>query len=131
MIVLPLHSSPWRNPRLYLVLLLVFVCGAGTGALVYRGLVQTSSAKASNAVWREGSKELTLRMMVKELNLTPEQSAAIETELDDFTMYYQMLQAQMDEVRATSMERIRTALNPQQRVKFDRMMEEVRGRKLQ
>jgi hypothetical protein len=42
--------------------------------------------------------------------------------LDDFVMYMQMLQAQMDEVRANGKERILRVLDEKQRDKFEKML---------
>ena len=43
-------------------------------------------------------------------------------------MYYQTLQAQMDEVRASGKERIVRVLNPEQREKFGRMISDLQNR---
>jgi Spy/CpxP family protein refolding chaperone len=80
--------------------------------------------------WNESNKDVTLKRLQKELNLTPEQTAEIETVLDDFTMYYQMLQAQMDEVRATGKSRIDQLLTEEQRKRFNRIMSDFRERQI-
>ena len=67
-----------------------------------------------------------MNRMRTELQLTPVQAEAIEQALDDFTMYYQTLQAQMDEVRTHGKDRIQGVLNPDQRKKFDQMMTELK-----
>jgi len=94
--------------------------------LVYR--VASQSVKAVS--WNESNKDVTLKRLQKELNLTPEQTAEIETVLDDFTMYYQMLQAQMDEVRATGKSRIDHLLTEEQRKRFNRIMSDFRERQI-
>jgi Spy/CpxP family protein refolding chaperone len=80
--------------------------------------------------WNDSNKEVTLKRLQKELKLTPEQTAEIETVLDDFTMYYQMLQAQMDEVRATGKSRIDQLLTEEQRKRFNRIMSDFRERQI-
>ena len=56
----------------------------------------------------------------------PEQAVEIETALDDFSLYYQMLHSQMEEVMATSKSRIDQVLNEAQRKKFSRIMAELK-----
>lgn len=119
---------PWKSPQIWFTLALVFLCGGISGALVYRATSHTVSAKA--AAWKEGSNEVTLKHLQRELDLTPDQTAEIETVLDDFKLYYQMLQAQMDEVRATGKSRMDQVLNEEQRKKFSRIMNEFRDRRL-
>jgi hypothetical protein len=118
--------SPWRNPRIVLTLFLVFVTGSAAGAL---GIRYAQRAKATPA-WKEGGREITLQMFRKELNLTGEQAAEVEVVLDDFMMYYQTLQAQMDEVRANGKERVTRLLSPEQKEKFSRMMSELQARQM-
>jgi antitoxin component HigA of HigAB toxin-antitoxin module len=78
------------------------------------------------AGWKESTKGQTLARLKVELQLTPEQVAEIETALDDFSLYYQMLHAQMEEVMVTSKSRIDQVLNEEQRQKFSRMMSELK-----
>ncbi len=48
----------------------------------------------------------------------------METEIDDFVMYYQGLQGQMDDWRAEGKKRIMQILNPEQQKKFERIMQD-------
>ncbi len=119
------HAN-WKNPRVLLVLFLVFVCGSLAGALAMKFV--TSPPEPRNyplAYWTEGGKQLTLQHFEKELALTPEQAREIELILDDFMMYYHTLQAQMDEVRATGKSRILRVLNPEQQKRFEQMLKEA------
>lgn len=120
--------SPWRNPRLLLIVFLIFVTGSAAGALGMRYSLRAQQQKPTASL-KEGSTE-ALQKMKKELNLTREQAAEIETILDDFKLYYQTLQAQMDEVRASGKDRIVKILNPEQREKFGRMMSEIQTRQI-
>lgn len=121
--------SPWRNPRVLLIVFLIFVTGSAAGALGMRYSLRTLLQKPVPS-FKEGGKEVTLQNLKKELNLTREQAAEIETILDDFMMYYQTLQAQMDEVRASGKDRIVKILTPEQREKFSRMMSELQTRQI-
>ncbi len=119
-------AEPWKNTQILFTLGLVFLCGAIAGALVYRA----SSQPVKAVSWNDNSKEVTLNRLQKELQLTPDQTAEIETVLDDFTMYYQMLQAQMDEVRATGKSGMEKVLNEEQRKKFGRIIHDFRDRQI-
>lgn len=80
---------------------------------------------ASRAGWEAGGREWTLQMMQKELQLTPQQAGEIETVLDEFVLYYQNLQGQMDDFRTEGKNRIVRVLTPEQKAKFERMMSKV------
>ena len=108
----------WHHPRILLLLLTVFLCGMAAGAFTARLVSQ----RASQPAWAVGGKQLTIEMLAKELDLSPEQAIQIETVLDEFVLYYQNLQGQMDDFRADGKHRIMSVLNTEQRAKFERMM---------
>lgn len=114
----------WHHPRVLAVLFAVFLCGAAAGSLATRLI----SPRVSASAWKEGGRTYTLEMLKKELDLTPEQAAQIETVLDEFVLYYQNLQGQMDDFRADGKERMMRVLNAEQREKFNRMMSELNAR---
>jgi uncharacterized membrane protein len=121
------RSQPaWKNPQIVLTLTLVFCCGAVAGAVIYKLTSQPVSAKQMAAGWKDTTKEQTLTHLKRELSLSPEQAEEIETALDDFSLYYQMLHAQMEEVMSTSKSRIDQVLNDAQRKKFARIMSELK-----
>ncbi|HBY60057.1 MAG TPA: hypothetical protein DEH78_09555 [Solibacterales bacterium] len=124
-----LHRSGWQNPRVLSTLLLVFLCGGLTGALVMRYGV-TMAVKGLGPYWKEGGKDRTLNKWKTELNLTPDQAEQIEVVLDDFVMYYDGLQAQMDEVKASGKSKIMQILTEEQRKKFEKMVSEMQVRQL-
>ena len=119
-------GEPWKNTQILFTLGLVFLCGAIAGAIVYRA----SSQPVKAVSWNDNNKEVTLNRLQKELQLTPDQTAQIETILDDFTMYYQMLQAQMDGVRANGKSGMEQVLNEEQRKKFGRIMHDFRDKQI-
>jgi uncharacterized membrane protein len=125
----PGGPSPWRNPQVLLILFLVFLSGAASGVVGMR-LAQRPVAAKSMPYWKEGGKEISLQRFRKELDLTDAQAAEIEVILDDFMMYYQTLQAQIDEVRAHGKERIQRILNEKQRDKFSRMLSDLQAKQL-
>ncbi len=60
-----------------------------------------------------------------ELGLSQDQSQKIANVLEDYTQYYQSLQDQLDDVRSTGRTQILQILNPDQRDKFDKLMNDL------
>ncbi len=118
----------WLNPRLLLAVILVFSAGALTGALAVR-LGQRNSQNRPAAYYTINGKEVALQQLVKDLDLNAEQAKQLETILDDFVMYMQTLQSQMDDVRASGKTRILNILDEKQRVKFEKMMGDLQARR--
>ena len=116
----PGRRMSWHHPRIVSLLVLVFLCGAAAGALVMR-LAGTYTARPSISTWKESAREMTLDWFRRELALTPDQAREIETVLDDYVIYYQNLQTQMDDFRYEGKKRILQILNEEQREKYLRM----------
>ena len=112
------------NPRVLLTVSLIVLAGAVAGGLAMRfGLHDMLHAQAP--FWQEGGKQVSLQHLTSELDLTPTQQAELETVLDDFVMYVQTLQAQMDDVRASGKARIMRVLDERQKQKFEKMLGQV------
>jgi hypothetical protein len=124
-----MSGAPWRNPRILYTLLCVFLCGAVGGAVTMR-FGFSPERHVGDAYWKEGAREISLQKFKKELDLTPEQAKEMETVLDDFMMYYQSLQAQMDDVRAIGKSRILKILREDQKTKFEKMIGEIQHKQL-
>lgn len=71
------------------------------------------------------SKEAVLQKFRTDLNLTPAQTEKISLILDDYRHYYQSVQDQQDDIRATGKMRILQELDPAQRDKFQKLMGEI------
>jgi hypothetical protein len=80
--------------------------------------------------WKEGGRDISLQRFKTELNLDSEQTKQIERVLDDFVMYYQSLQDQMDDVRATGKNRILHILHDDQKQKFDKMLTDLQTKQI-
>lgn len=119
----------WQNPRILSILLLVFLCGAMTGALVMRYHLHNTIHPVAASPSPDQMRDFTLGRFQQELNLTPEQSEEVKLVLDDFFKYYHSLQSQMDEVRAAGKSRIVRVLNDEQKQKFDKIMHELQARR--
>jgi hypothetical protein len=121
--------APWQNPRILYTLLCVFLSGALFGALAMRFTISPERQRGG-PYWKEGAREISLQKFKKELDLTPEQAREMETVLDDFMMYYQTLQAQMDDVRATGKQRIMRLLREDQKQKFEKMIGDIQSKQV-
>lgn len=109
------------NPRVLLTVALIFLSGALTGAVAMR-FGGYKMMQAQTPFWQEGGKQVSLQRLTSELDLTPKQQEEMETVLDDFVMYVQMTQAQMDDVLANGKARITRVLNDSQKKKFEKML---------
>lgn len=116
----------WSNPRVLAVLLLVFLAGGLSGAIAVR-VVRNRMIAAGGprtaplpAAW--ANKEGFLGRCKKELDLRPEQAQQISAVLDDYKMYYQNLQEQLEEVRVTGKGRILEILDDGQKKKFEKLL---------
>ena len=113
-------SSPrtWlQNPRAacFLALSLVFLCGGVVGALVFN--VAAHGMHHHTPFWTDTGKALYMERIKKELDLTPVQTEQMEGILDDFAKYYRT-------VLSDGKSRILQILNPDQRRKFERLLQE-------
>jgi Spy/CpxP family protein refolding chaperone len=115
------ERATWQNPRIFSTLLLVFLAGAAAGAVSMKfGLHDLLHHSATPA-----SKEAVLQKFRTDLNLTPAQADRISLVLDDYRHYYQSVQDQLDDIRATGKMRILQELDPSQRDKFQKLMGEI------
>ncbi len=116
----------WRNPQVLRVLALVFVAGALSGAVTYRVARRITAGYTSNPPAPAtpptaiGGKD-TLGYLKKELNLSPDQTERVSSIIDDYRHYYGNIQDQYEEVRATGKNRILQVLDPEQRLKFEKL----------
>jgi hypothetical protein len=126
-----MDRAPWQNPRIIYTLLFVFLSGAAAGALAMRfSILPERHGRVGGPSWKEGPREISLQKFRKELDLSPDQEREMETVLDDFVTYYQTLQAQMDDVRATGKQRILKILKGDQKQKFEKMIGELQNKPL-
>lgn len=125
-----MNRAPWQNPRIIYTLLFVFLSGAAAGALAMKFTVTQERHNRSGPSWKEGPREISLQKFRKELDLSADQEREMETVLDDFVTYYQTLQAQMDDVRATGKQRILRILRDDQKQKFEKMIGELQNKPL-
>jgi len=117
-------SAPWRNPRVVSTLVLVFLAGSSAGALAMRFGLHDKLHRVS-AASREPGRDAVLQNFKTKLDLTAEQTEQIAMVLEDYRQYYESLQEQLDDLRATGRNRILQVLAPAQREKFEKMMSDL------
>lgn len=114
----------WLNPRVLLTVFLIFLAGGLAGALVMR-LGVHGPPQNSAVYYPAGDRKVALQQLTSELELSPAQVQQLDLILDDFVMYVQMLQAQMDDVRAHGKFRVMRVLDEKQQKKFEKMLGEL------
>lgn len=124
MTLAPDHA-PWREPRILSTLFLVFLAGAASGALSMHFGLNNKLRRVVSISPREPSREMVLQRFKSELDLSGDQSEKLAMVLDDYRQYYQSLQDQLDDLRSTGKSRILQILNPEQRDRFEKMMNDL------
>jgi len=117
--------APWQNPRILSTLFLVFLAGAASGALSMHLGLHEKLHRTVVAAPREPGREAVLQRFRTELDLSSDQYEKIALVLEDYRQYYQSLQDQLDDLRSTGRTRIVQILRPDQRDKFEKMMNEL------
>lgn len=120
-------QTSWQNPKVLTTLLLVFVAGALAGALSMRlGLHERIHPTSAGSAPAPVASKQFLDRCTKDLALSPQQAQQMALVLDDYKQYYQNIQDQFEDVRATGKNRIRQILTEEQRIKFEKMMSELK-----
>jgi hypothetical protein len=118
----------WRAARLLIAVFLVFLSGALAGVLATRFAARSPQEQPAS-YYTIGGKKVAVDQLAKELELSHVQTQQLETILDDFVMYVQMLQSQMDDVRANGKARILSILDEKQKTKFEKMLGGMQARR--
>jgi len=116
---------PWQNPRILSTLILVFLAGGASGALWMQLGLHDKLHHVAAATTREPNRDFGLQRFDSELGLSKAQSEKIALVLEDYSMYYQSLQDQLEDLRATGKTRILQILDPNQRDKFEKIMNDL------
>src|SRR5579883_1615597 len=107
------ERAPWQNPKVVTTLMVVFLAGAATGAasmqfglhrILHRAPVATAKPASQN-------RDAILQQLKTELALSDPQAEKLALVLDDYRQYYQSLQDQLDDLRATGKNRIMAILD--------------------
>jgi biopolymer transport protein ExbD len=125
----PMHAAaeraPWQNPRILSTLFFVFLAGATFGALSMSFGLHDKLHHAASAPPPAASRDAVLQKFKTELDLSGDQTNKLALVLEDYRLYYQSLQDQLDDLRATGKTRILQILNADQKVKFEKMVQDL------
>src|ERR1044071_3399920 len=94
---------------------LVFLCGSAIGALLMD--LRVHNRLRTPTFDTSAGRTLYFERLQKELDLTPAQSEQIQSVLNDFWQYYRT-------VLSDSRQRVEQLLNPEQRKKFERPLQQ-------
>jgi hypothetical protein len=123
------ERAPWQNPRILTTLMLVFLAGAAAGALSMQfglhGRIHRNPTAAAHVDAHQPGHDAVLDRFKSELGLSAPQTEKLALVLDDYSQYYESLQEQLDDLRATGKTRIMQILDEEQRVKFEKMMNDL------
>ena len=111
-------DASWWNPKVLVVLALIFVCGIAVGAAITRSVLHSRMETSRQ-------QSLNLGQLSKSLDLTPEQERIVTKELDDYAKYYQNIEEQRSDVAEHGKRRIFDVLTPGQQKKFDRLFSQL------
>jgi hypothetical protein len=105
----------------------VFLAGAATGAMVMQlglhdRMHRSVAAATARPAGRVAANDALLQRFKADLNLSGEQTEKLAMVLGDYRHYYESIQDQLDDVRATGKKRILQILDQDQRSKFERIM---------
>lgn len=120
------ERASWQNPRVLTTLLLVFITGALAGALSMRLGLHERLHPSGAGLSSPNNSRAFLDKCTKELNLSPDQTRKMQAVLDDYKSYYQNVQDQYEEVRATGKIRILQILDDKQKARFEKLLTEMK-----
>lgn len=112
------EDASWSNPKILLVLALIFVCGTAVGSAVTQRVIHSR-------VTRSKSMETQLKYLSSSLQLTPEQQQIVNKELDEYAKYYQNIEEERASVARYGKERIFKVLTAEQQKKFNEIFDHL------
>ena len=123
------HEAGWANPKIIVILAVVFLSGSVFGAAAMREYLHTRLhlPSAHDFVYR--GQRVGFDNLKSALNLTPDQEHTVKQVLDDFAKYYQNLEDQRDDVTEAGKRKIFAVLTPDQKRRFIQLFQESAERK--
>jgi septal ring factor EnvC (AmiA/AmiB activator) len=111
-------EASWHNPKVLLILALIFMCGLGAGSAVTQYVVHSKIARSKSMASR-------LKDLKTSLILTPDQEQIVNKELDDYAKYYQNIEEERISVAEHGKQKILQVLNPEQKKRFNEMFDQL------
>lgn len=123
------NDASWTNPRVLLILAMIFLCGAMCGSVVTRSLLHSRmEVRAGQQRTIEAARSYGLEHLRTELNLSPAQEASLTKLLDDYGKYYQNIEDERQDVAEHGRRHILDMLTPEQRKRFNELFGQPRTR---
>lgn len=107
------------NPRVLAIVAVIFLCGAAFGSVLTREYLHSKMFGPRKPQTMEVARSFGLARLKAELNLSPEQTAIVTKELDEYAKYYQNIEEQYEDVADHGKQRILDVLNDQQKKRFN------------
>jgi Spy/CpxP family protein refolding chaperone len=116
------------NRKALLMVFILFVLGIALGSVgTYLVTTRVLAARPQAAMPRDPNQHMA--MFTRDLQLTPDQQSQIQAILSDTRSHYASLHEKLDpeyeQVRQQGRERIRQALTPEQRPKFEELLRQM------
>jgi hypothetical protein len=115
-------DAGWSNPKVLVVLAVIFVCGMACGSALTSAFIHSRMATGSAYQSMERARRIGWQTLKKELQLTPDQVKTVTKELDDYAKYYQNIEDQREDVAMLGTQHILAVLSPDQRERFYKVL---------
>jgi Spy/CpxP family protein refolding chaperone len=122
--MLPAPRTPWKDPRVLSILLIVFLAGFVSGVFAMRARSNYRAA-AGFPLFKSS---MSMSRLQTELSLTPDQALKLKTILDDMVRYKDDLDAEVESYKATGKHKILEILTPDQRARFEELCRNMTDR---
>jgi len=119
-------DNGWSNPKVLVILAIIFVCGVAVGAAITRSYLRNVMNPASSVRAVEVARQVGVARLKTELNLSPAQEKSLMQVLDDYGKYYQNIEDDRDDVAAHSQQLILNLLTTGQQKRFKQILAQVR-----
>jgi hypothetical protein len=115
-------DAGWSNPKVLLILAVIFLCGIVCGSALTTAFMHSRMASGSSYQSMERARRIGWQKLRNELQLTPEQVRIVTKELDDYAKYYQNIEDQREDVAQLGTQHILAVLTPDQRDRFFKLL---------
>ena len=118
------HEAGWANPKVIVILAVVFLSGSVFGAAAMRQYLHERLHLPSAHDFVYHGQRIGFDHLKGALNLSPDQEETVKQVLDDFAKYYQNLEEQREDVTEAGKRKIFAVLTPDQKRRFDELFRE-------
>ena len=115
-------DAGWSNPRVLVILAVIFVCGVAFGSALTSTFIHSRMGTGTAYQSMERARRVGWQKLKNELQLTPDQVRTVAKELDDYAKYYQNIEDQREDVAMLGTQRILAVLTPEQRERFYKVL---------